>query len=94
MWKAFDWKRSRISVLEVEAVPQSSEPKADEQISITLMGNTIEAVENFSCLRVKAKYRRNGSKELLKQIGRICLCYLSTNLEQSKVKARYGCVRR
>jgi hypothetical protein len=30
MGKAFDWKRSRISMLEVEAVPQSSIPLSSD----------------------------------------------------------------
>jgi hypothetical protein len=47
MRKAFDWKRSRISMLEVEAVPQSCIPLVEIGLSIVLYMRSLFHVESF-----------------------------------------------
>jgi hypothetical protein len=47
MYKAFDWKRSRISVLEVEAVPQSCIPSVQIGLSTVLYMRSLLLVESF-----------------------------------------------
>jgi hypothetical protein len=55
MRKAFDWKRSRISVLEVEAVPQSCIPQVQIGLSIVLYMRSLLLVESFD-LRPSNQY--------------------------------------
>jgi hypothetical protein len=47
MRKAFDWKRSRISMLEVEAVPHSCIPSVQIGLSIGLYMRSLLFVESF-----------------------------------------------
>jgi hypothetical protein len=47
MRKTFDWKRSRISMLEVEAVPQSCIPQVQIGFSIVLFMRSLLLVESF-----------------------------------------------
>jgi hypothetical protein len=47
MRKAFDWKRSRISMFEVEAVPQSCIPQVQIGLSIVLYMRSLLLVESF-----------------------------------------------
>jgi hypothetical protein len=51
MHKAFNWKRSRISKLEVEAVSQSCIPQVQIGLSIVLYTSSLLLVESFDfCL--------------------------------------------
>jgi hypothetical protein len=47
MRKAFDWERSRISMLEVEAVPQSCIPLVQIGLSIILYMRSLLLVESL-----------------------------------------------
>jgi hypothetical protein len=60
MRKAFDWKRSRISVLEVEAGPQSSVPKVQIRLSFALYVSSLLLVESFG---LRPKLHRNEARE-------------------------------
>jgi hypothetical protein len=55
MRKTFDWKRSRIYVLEVEAVPQSFIPKVQIGLSSVLYTRSLLLVEGFD-LRPSNQY--------------------------------------
>jgi hypothetical protein len=55
MRKAFDWKRSRIPMLEVEAVPQSCIPQVQIGLSIILYMRSLLLVES-SDLRPSKQY--------------------------------------
>jgi hypothetical protein len=48
MRKAFDWKRSRISMLEVEAVPQSCIPQVQIGLSVVLYMRSLLLVVSFN----------------------------------------------
>jgi hypothetical protein len=47
MRKDFDWKRSRISMLEVKAVPQSRIPEIQIRLSIVLYMRSLLSVKRF-----------------------------------------------
>jgi hypothetical protein len=47
MRKAFDWKRSRISMLEVKAVPQTCIPYVQIGLSIVLYMRSLLLVDSF-----------------------------------------------
>jgi hypothetical protein len=47
MRKAFDWKRSRISMLEMEAVPQSCIRQVQIGLGIVLYMRSLLLVESF-----------------------------------------------
>jgi hypothetical protein len=55
MRKAYDWKRSRISMLKVEAVPQSWIPRVQIGLSIVLYMRSLLLVESFD-LRTSNQY--------------------------------------
>jgi hypothetical protein len=55
MRKAFDWKRSKISMLDVEAVPQSCIPQVQIGLSIALYKRSLLFVESFG-LRPSNQY--------------------------------------
>jgi hypothetical protein len=55
MRKAFDWKRSRISMLEVETVPQSCIPLVQIGLGIVLHMRSLLLVKSFD-LRPSKQY--------------------------------------
>jgi hypothetical protein len=59
MHKAFDWKRSRISMLEVEAIPQSCIPYVQIGLGILRLSN------QYILVRVIPSYFR---------FAKMCLC--------------------
>jgi hypothetical protein len=52
MRKAFDWKHSRIYMLEVEAVPQSCIPTVQIGVSIVLYKRNLLLVESFCFVEI------------------------------------------
>jgi hypothetical protein len=78
MSKAFDWKRSRISVLEVEAVPQSCIPEVQIGLSIVLCMRSLLLIESFD-------FRPSNQYILMRVVPswirfakmKMCLCQIS-----------------
>jgi hypothetical protein len=74
--KAFDWKRPRISMLEVEAVPQSCIPYVQIGLSIVLYMRSLLLVESFD-LRPSNQYILVRVILSCFRFGKMCLCQVS-----------------
>jgi hypothetical protein len=77
MRKAFDWKRSRISMLEVEALPQSCIPQVQIGLNIVLYMRRLLIVESFDF--------RQSNQYILVRVIRSCSRFVKMCLSLVKV---------
>jgi hypothetical protein len=75
MRKAFGWKHSRISMLEMEAIPQSSIPQVQIGLSIVLYTKML-LVESFD-LRSSNQYISVRVIPSCFRFAKICLCQVN-----------------
>jgi hypothetical protein len=76
MRKAFDWKRYRIYILEVEAVPQSCVSQVQIGLSIALYMSSLLLVERFD-LRSSNQYILVRVIVSCFRFAKICLCQVN-----------------
>jgi hypothetical protein len=76
MRKAFDWKRPRISMLEVEAVPQSCILQAQIGSSTVLYMRSLLLLERFD-LRPNNQYILVRVITNFFRFAKMCLCQVS-----------------
>jgi hypothetical protein len=76
MRKAFDWKRSRIFMLEVEAIPQSFIPQVQIGLSIILYMRSLLLVESFE-LRLSNQYILVRMITSCLHFAKMCFCQVS-----------------
>jgi hypothetical protein len=74
--KALDWKRSIISMLEVEAIPQSCIPLVQIGLSIVLYMRSLLLVESFD-LRPSNQYILVKVIPSCFHFAKMCLCQVS-----------------
>jgi hypothetical protein len=82
MRKAFDWKRSRISMLEVEAVSQSCISQVQIGLSIILYMRSLLPIESFD-LHPSIKFILVRVIPSCFRFAKMCLCQVS--LQSSKL---------
>jgi hypothetical protein len=75
MRKAFDWKRSRISLLEVEAIPQSLF-QVQIDLSIVLYTRSLFLVKSYD-LRPSSQYILVRVSPSFFHFAKMCLCQKS-----------------